>query len=104
MMASRSYDVVWPHWSKAKPSAWLGAAMKEFDTCFASLSFFDGKYESFKAEVGYNASRISRAVSIAAHALLSTDVFVVLDTKQVGVNPHVIDSLCSLMSGLAISR
>lgn len=76
--------------------------MKEFDACFASLSFFDGKYEIFKAEIGYNASRISRSVSIASHALLSTDVLVVLDTKQVGQNPHILVSICSLMLGLAL--
>ena len=76
--------------------------MKEFDTCFTSLSFFDGKYELFKAEIGYGASRISRPVSIASHALLTTDGLVVLDTKQVGQNLHIIVPICSLMLGLAV--
>jgi hypothetical protein len=83
MAAGRSYDIVWPNWSRGKVNALISAAMKEFDTCFASISFFDGKYENFKAESGYNVSRVSRSISIAAHALLSVDVLVVLDTKQV---------------------
>ena len=89
-----SYDIVWPQWSRDKASALICAAMKEFDTYFASLSFFDGKHEVFKAENGYNVSRISRSISLAAHALLSEDVLVVLDTKQVCQELPVIVSMC----------
>jgi hypothetical protein len=68
--------------------------MKEFDTVFASLSFFDGQDEIFKAENGYNVPRIPRSISIAAHALLSDDVFVVLDTKQVCKTFFIVDAMC----------
>lgn len=57
--------------------------MKQFGTRYAAISFFDGQYEIFKAENGYNRRSIPRVTSIAAHAILSTDVFVVLDTTQV---------------------
>ena len=87
LYASRSYDIVWPNWSKGKVTALICAAMKEFDTCHASISFFDEKYEYFKVESGYNVSRISRAISIGAHTLLSADVLVVLDTKLVCQTP-----------------
>jgi hypothetical protein len=83
MSMGSSYDIIWPQWSREKATALICAAMKEFDAVFASLSFFDGKNEIFKAENGYNIPRISRSISIAAHALLSEDVFVVLDTKHV---------------------
>lgn len=59
--------------------------MKQFNTCYAAISFFDGQYENFKAENGYQRRQIPRGVSIAAHALMSTDVFVVLDTAKVGM-------------------
>jgi hypothetical protein len=102
MSMGRSYDIVWPHWSQAKAGALICAALKEFDVSLASLSFFDGKYEIFKAESGYNASRIPRSISIAAHALLSTDVLVVLDTKEVCQISPTIVSISSLDLGLAI--
>ena len=86
MQASQSYDILWPNWSKGKVNALICAAMKEFDTCLASISFFDGKYEHFKVESGYNVSRISRPISIGAHALLSVDALVVLDTRLVCQN------------------
>jgi hypothetical protein len=58
--------------------------MKKFGTRSATFSIFNSEYEVFKAELGYNGNQTPRSTSIAAHALLSTDVFVVLDTKQVG--------------------
>ena len=83
LSVASSFDVLWPHWSCEHASLLIAAAMKEFDAEFASLSFFDGKYEILRLEMGYNASRIPRSISIAAHALLWEDVLVVLDTKKV---------------------
>jgi hypothetical protein len=50
--------------------------------CFA-LSIFNDKNETLKVERGYNVESISRPNSIAAHGLLSADVFVIPDTKKV---------------------
>ena len=58
-------------------------AMKKFGTKFVSLSFFDEDSEVFKAENGYNQATMDRAISFAAHCLLSKDVLVILDTKEV---------------------
>jgi hypothetical protein len=77
------YDIVWPQWAKENVGKILLAAMTRFGTRFASLSFFDQKYEVLKVENGYNRSHIDRDVSIAAHVLYSSDVMVVLDTKKV---------------------
>lgn len=77
------YDAVWPDWEPEKAGALIRAAMKKFDTRYAAISFFNGQNETFKAESGYNMGKIPRATSIAAHALLSPDVLVVLDTLQV---------------------
>ncbi len=77
------YDIMWPQWCQEKAGALIRAAMKTFGTKFASLSFFDERYELFRAENGYNQPHVDRAVSIAAHCLLSKDVLVVLDTKKV---------------------
>ncbi|RDW84658.1 hypothetical protein BP6252_02248 [Coleophoma cylindrospora] len=82
ILAGSIYDVVWPHWEEEKAGVLVRAAMKQFNTCYAAISFFDGQYENFKAENGYQRRHIPRGVSIAAHALISTDVFVVLDTTK----------------------
>jgi hypothetical protein len=87
MQESRSLDILWPKWSKDKARSIINDAMKEFDTCCASISFFDDRSEIFKIEYGYGGPKISRPVSIAAHALLSNDVLVLLDTKEVCYTP-----------------
>jgi hypothetical protein len=97
MRVYRQYDIVWRQWNLDKAGALLMAAMKRFDASCASISFFDENYEVFKLESGYNKLRIDRATSIAAHALLSTDVFVVFDTKQVSDTRFSARPLCSLL-------
>jgi hypothetical protein len=76
-------DVLWPEWTQDNACALITSSMVRFQTENASLSFFDRKYEIFKAENGYHTSRIERTKSIAAHVLLSADTLVILDTKQV---------------------
>ena len=85
-----SYDILWPSWDQERAGALLRSAMARFDTRFAALSFFDGENEMFKVENGYNCSKIDRSISIAAHALLSADVLVLLDIKLVcSIFPHI---------------
>ncbi|KAG4435545.1 hypothetical protein IFR05_008984 [Cadophora sp. M221] len=80
MMMSREYDILWPQWGQEKAGDLIRLAMKQFQTKYVSLSFFDEHYEIFKAENGYNTSHVDRTVSFAAHCLLSKDVLVILDT------------------------
>ncbi|KAM3077439.1 hypothetical protein ACMFMG_006782 [Clarireedia jacksonii] len=77
-----AFDVLWPEWTQDKACALITSSMARFQTKYASLSLFDGRYEVFKAENGYHTSRIERARSIAAHVLLSTDTLVILDTEK----------------------
>jgi len=85
MSVCATFDIVWPLWARERAGALILAAMKKFDTRNASLSFFDGNLESFKAENGYHRPHVARKISIAAHALLSQDVFVILDTHEVSL-------------------
>jgi len=78
-----SLDIAWFQWSQQQAGYLITNAMKTFGTRFASISFFDHKNEMFKVENGYNKPSVSRSISVAAHALLSDDVFLVLDTKKV---------------------
>ncbi len=75
--------MLWPQWAQRKTGDIMRKAMDAFGTRFASLSFFDDKFELVKVENGYNRSQIDRDISIAAHVLFSPDVMVVLDTKKV---------------------
>jgi len=70
-------------WDTDKISALMMTAMETFGTCLSSLSFFDGTDEMIIAGLGYGTVKVPRSVSIAAHAVLSDDVFVVLDTHKV---------------------
>ena len=79
----KAYDDVWPNYAMENVGQFMRAAMRKFGTNYASVSFFDETDEVFRAENGYNKSRIPRTISIAAHSLCSTDVMVILDTKEV---------------------
>ena len=80
---STHYEIVWPIWTREKSGALLRAAMSKFETQYASFSIFDSKRELFRAENGYNQPEISREMSIAAHALYTHEVLVLLDAKNV---------------------
>jgi hypothetical protein len=78
-----SLETFWVQWPNSQASDLIQTARKTFDTPGASISFFDHDNEIFRIEHGYNKLGVSRDESIAAHALLTHDVFVVLDTKNV---------------------
>jgi hypothetical protein len=100
---SRSYNCKWSQLIEAKAGFLIGAAMKKFETRFASLSFFDETHERFRAENGYGQKDIARAISIGAHALYSSDVLVVLDTAQVCCLSQVTSSKL-IVIGLALPK
>lgn len=66
-----------------KLSQLLFSVMVKFELKSVAISFFNSKNEFIKAERGYNVEAISRPNSIAAHGLLSADVFVIPDTEKV---------------------
>lgn len=90
--ASLSEPIVrgWDQGTLRKTSDFVHQAMKMFNCRFAAMSWFDHGRELFQAEHGYETPSISRSISIAAHALLSHDVLVVLDTKEVGFHIHIL--------------
>ncbi|KFZ00493.1 hypothetical protein V498_00018 [Pseudogymnoascus sp. VKM F-4517 (FW-2822)] len=74
----------------------IQASMEEFGVTGVSISLIDTSHEILKAEVGYGSRRrmIKRSESIAAHALLATEVLVVVDTRKdwrFANNPLVVD-------------
>lgn len=76
-------DVAWFSWSQTEAGTIIKTVMNTFSTRYASISFFDQNNEMFKVENGYHRASVPRPISIAAHALLSDDILVVLDTKKV---------------------
>jgi len=79
-------EVIWSQWTAERrlpTEEILMSAVGRFKTSFMALSFFNENYEIIKVENGYNAKYIPRDASLAAHALLSKEVFTVLDTKKV---------------------
>lgn len=77
-----SLEVAWVQWQNPRAAHIVTTVMNVFGTHFASISFFDHDNEIFKVENGFDKGSISRSISIAAHALLSDEVFVILDTKK----------------------
>ncbi|KAH8674716.1 hypothetical protein BGZ60DRAFT_429694 [Tricladium varicosporioides] len=73
---------LWEHWAEQQVAELIRAAMHKFDTRYAALSIFNDKFELFKAENGYNMSRVKRSMSIGAHALYTQDCLVVLDASK----------------------
>ncbi len=57
--------------------------MKQLETRYAAISFFDKKVEIMRAECGYKRAIIPRSESLAAHLLLAHGPMVLLDTHQV---------------------
>jgi hypothetical protein len=88
MVASKAYDIIWPTWieNKGPTEMLMRSAMQQFDAQCASMSFFDDKYELFRGASWFKEDRTPRKSSIAAHALLSVDVFVILDTEKVSLS------------------
>ncbi|KAI9651002.1 hypothetical protein NHQ30_001039 [Ciborinia camelliae] len=64
--------------------ALMEAAVKRFHIKGASVSVFDERYEKLRVDVGYDGdmANIKRTTSIAAHALYSEEVLIILDTHK----------------------
>lgn len=58
-------------------------AQNEFEVPGAAISLVVSNLEIMKVEDGYGLDAIKRQGSIAAHALLSTEVLFILDTQNV---------------------
>jgi hypothetical protein len=81
--AVKTVNVPFPDWATERTKHIILLAQKMFDVQYAALSFFDSKHEIVRVEHGYSKGLIPRSVSIGAHALLSHDPMVVLDTAKV---------------------
>ena len=78
-----SHHFSWDKVTTDKLSQLLISVTAKVELKYAAISFFNSKDEFIRAERGYNVQTISRPNSIAAHGLLSADVFVILDTEKV---------------------
>ncbi len=71
----------------------LKAATSQFDPDFLTLSGFDKNYEmllvnsGLELNNGFKNGVMYRNESLAAHAMYSVDVMVVLDTDKVSIHP-----------------
>lgn len=61
----------------------IRAAQAEFEISGAAISLVISNVEVLKVQAGYGLEAIKRQDSIAAHALLSTEVLVISDTQKV---------------------
>lgn len=86
--SAKEFDIVWPTWheNKEPTERIMREAMKTFNVANIALSFFDDKSEIFKAASWYKEDRMPRNASLAGHALLSCDIFVVLDAAKVNTS------------------
>lgn len=80
---SASYEPAWNSWGEEKASACINSAMEDLDTQFASISCFDKEFERLRVVTREDPGEIKREISLGAHALLTTDALVVLDTHLV---------------------
>lgn len=78
---------VFPKWAAEKQKKYVLLARKTFDIPFASISYVNRTHETLRCEVGYRPDYIlgfiPRGYSLAAHAILSTEPMVILDTSTV---------------------
>ena len=75
-----------PEWSRVQElegMKMIRRARDEFGASGAAISLVISNVEILKVHEGYGLEAIKRSESIAAHALLSTEVLVVLDTQKV---------------------
>jgi hypothetical protein len=78
---------VFPKWAAEKQKKYVLLARKTFDIPFASISYVNRTHETLRCEIGYRPDYIlgfiPRCYSLAAHAILSTEPMVILDTSTV---------------------
>lgn len=79
------YAIEWGKFSKRVVTRLLRKAEYDFGVTLASFSVFEDDYEIIQGERkgGFGKMLVPRELSIAAHALYSTDVFVLLDATKV---------------------
>ncbi|KFZ16015.1 hypothetical protein V501_02446 [Pseudogymnoascus sp. VKM F-4519 (FW-2642)] len=73
---------VWSPLQESRAKDLVQASKEEFAVTGVSISLIDNSNEILKAESTYNCRMIKRSVSIAAHALLTAEVLVILDTTK----------------------
>lgn len=83
LAALKKCNAAWTPWQESRGRSLVESAQDDFGTSGASISLVDSHHEILKVESGYNRRAIRRPESIAAHAILSTEVLVVLDTAKV---------------------
>lgn len=76
-------NISWNGATLDRLSELLSAATVKFGVTSGALSFFNNKTENIVTEKGYRLKTVYRPNSIAAHGLLSADVFVIPDTDKV---------------------
>ena len=80
---------VFPKWAAEKQKKYVLLARKTFDISFASISYVNRTHETLRCEIGYRPDYIlgfiPRDYSLAAHAILSTEPMVILDTLTVSL-------------------
>ena len=80
----KKYDIVWAHGTHTdKLVELVTVAIERFGAEAGCLSFFDEEAELIQIEGLHERSRVDRGESIAAHALYSQEVMVILDTHKV---------------------
>lgn len=81
---------VFPRWAAEKQKKYVLLARKTFDIPFASISYVNRTHETLRCEIGYRPDYIlgfiPRGHSLAAHAILSTEPMIILDTSTVCFN------------------
>lgn len=90
LQVSARYEPTWQHWGPEKAKLCTEFAIQSFGTECAVMTAFTQECELIKVGFGYALGQnhsIQRRFSIGAHALLSSDLLVVLDTHLVGRHP-----------------
>lgn len=82
LVASQKFDQLWLRRTSDLLTA-LQRLTEDFDPDFITLSTFGEGQEILVANSGFDVDTILRAESLAAHAMYTGDVMVVLDTKEV---------------------
>jgi len=100
---SAKFEHAWDCWGEEKAIACIQSVLETVGTQFASISCFDNEFECLKVVTIEGAKNIPRKISIAAHALLTSDPMVILDTHSVR-QTHPSLFLLLMLIGLALQR
>ncbi len=82
---------IFPRWAAEQQKKYVLLARNTFNTPFAAISYVSRTHEVLRCEIGYRPDYIlgyiPRGHSLAAHALLSSEPMVILDTFKVKAQP-----------------